>query len=116
MESLAVQPFAEVTVAVYVMEFVGVDVVVNVFVLVKKFEGDQEMDPVPVAIKSTDSPRQIVVSLLKLTFGAETFMITCTVSDPHESEIITLKAVVALIVAIGFAIFGLFRRFAGLQL
>ena len=116
MESLAVQPFADVTVAVYVIEFVGVDVVVNVFVLVKKFDGDQEIDPVPVATKSTDSPRQIVVSLLKLTFGAETLMITWTVSDPHESEIITLKAVVALIVAIGLAIVGLFNRFAGLQL
>jgi hypothetical protein len=57
------------------MEFVGVDVVLNVFVLDKKFEGDQEMDPVPVAIKSTDSPRQIVVSLLKLTLGADTFKV-----------------------------------------
>ena len=74
-ESLAVHPIAEVTVAVYVMAFVGVDVVVNVFVFVKKFEGDQEMDPVPVAIKSTDPPRHIVVSLLKLTLGADTFKV-----------------------------------------
>ena len=74
-ESLAVHPFAEVTVAVYVMVLVGVEVVVNVLVLVKKLEGDQVIDPVPVAIKSTDPPRQMVVSLLKLTFGAETFKV-----------------------------------------
>ena len=76
MESLAVQPFAEVTVAVYMMVDVGVAVVVKEVGLLKKVEGVQAMVPVPVATKSTDSPRQMVVSLLRVTLGAETFTIT----------------------------------------
>ena len=75
-ESLAVQPLAEVTVAVYVIVLVGVAVVVKVFVLLKKFDGVQVMVPVPVATKLTDAPKQIVVSLFKLTLGAETFKVT----------------------------------------
>jgi len=98
------------------MEFVGVEVVVKVFVFVKKLAGVQVMVPVPVAIKSTDPPKQMVVSLLKVTFGALTFTVTCTVSEPQESEMTTLKVVVALIVAIGLAMLGLFRTFVGLQL
>ena len=54
----------------------GVAVVVNVLVFVKKVLGTHVIVPEPFAIKSTDSPKQIVVSLLIETLGAETSRVT----------------------------------------
>ena len=54
----------------------GVAVVENVLAFVKKVLGNHVITPEPFAIKSTDSPRQIVVSLLIETLGAETSRVT----------------------------------------
>ena len=54
----------------------GVAVVVKVIVFVKKVEGLHVIAPLPFAIRSTDSPRQIVVSLLIDTLGANTSRVT----------------------------------------
>ena len=62
-ESWAIQPMPEVTVAVYVMLFWGVAMTFGPVVVFKKLPGDQLMVPLAVALISTLSPIQIVVSL-----------------------------------------------------
>ena len=113
MESWAVQPLAEVTIAVYVMLFWGVAITFGPLVVFKKLPGDQLMVPVAVAVISTLSPIQMVVSLGRVMVGELTLSVTCTVSEPQESAITTEKVVVLKIVAVGFEILGLSSTFAG---
>ena len=84
-------------------------------VVFKKLPGDQEMFPLAVAVMGTVSPMQIVVSFGKEIVGAETSRVSCKVSDPQESAMMTVKVVVLKIVAVGSAIFGLSSTLAGLQ-
>ena len=84
-------------------------------VVFKKLPGDQEMFPLAVAVIGTVSPMQIVVSLGNEMVGAETASVSCKVSDPQESAMMTVKVVVLKMVAVGSAIFGLSSTLAGLQ-
>ncbi len=85
-------------------------------VVFKKLPGDQLILPVAMALMLTLSPIHIVVSLGKVIVGALTFSVSCRVSDPQESATITVKVVVANTVAVGFALLGLSKTFAGDQL
>lgn len=81
--------------------------------VLRKLPGDQLMVPVAVAVISTLSPIQMVVSLGSVMVGALTLSVTCKVSEPQESAIITEKVVVLKIVAVGFEMLGLSSTFAG---
>ena len=94
----------------------GVEMGLKIKLLFKNSAGVHTMDPVPFAISETLSPIQILVSFdIDNEFG-KMVKLTCKVSDPQLSLMITVNKVLDEIVAIGFAIDGLFNTLAGDQL
>ena len=84
-------------------------------VVFKKLPGDQLMVPLAVALMLILSPIQTVVSLGKEMLGILTSKVTCRVSDPQESETMTVKLVFAKMVAVGVGLLGSLSTFAGDQ-
>ena len=84
--------------------------------LSKNVGGFQTTIPFVNASKGTEPPMQILVSGETDNELWKTSSVTGTVTEPQLSEMTTEKVVVEVIVATGFEIFGLFNKFAGVQL